>query len=128
MQAIYKKTKFDVEVGNQTYTFDYQSVPKTPPFNEPFMIITAWNPMNQPLTREENDARNAKLFRELIMSRYYFERAVGYLDEHFEESYCVFDISLDDAIAMGKRYEQDAILYSEASMCGYYDVQTRQSF
>lgn len=126
MKDIYDKTIFKVYRGSKVFEFDYKAVPNEPPFLNPFLIITGWNPMNVRLPLEENNAKNGLLFKNLIQSEYLFDPAIGFLGEHTQESYCIYDITLEDAIAMGKQYEQYAIFYSDGKIVGYYDAVTTE--
>jgi hypothetical protein len=90
-------------------------------FINPFAIITAWNPQNQLLTKDENDCLNRKLEIELINSRYVLKKTVGGLDNHFEDSFIVYDILKKDAIAIGLKYNQYSIFFNDTKFLEYID-------
>lgn len=85
--------------------------------NRPYSIITAYNPYSQKLSKEENEERHKEL--EILLQ----ERG---LEHHFstgespdglwiEEGFIIFDTSLDDALEIGKHFEQHAILYGQGN-------------
>ena len=82
---------------------------------ENFAIITAWNPFSDILPHEENLIRNLKMLKELVEADYFIYPALGKSKDNYwkpEESWCVFNISKEAAIAFGKRYDQNAIVYA----------------
>ena len=56
-----------------------------------------------------------------------YDRALGYLVEHKEESYCVYGISFEQAIELGKKFDQYSIFYNDAKSMGYYNVNTSKA-
>ena len=76
-------------------------------------FITAWNPLSQMLSRAENDARHAKLIEEA--SAWHFETGVGRGEPADgawvpEASVLVLGINQSEALALGRRYGQLAIV------------------
>jgi len=65
------------------------------------------------------------LQEELEHRNFMYEKALGYLDDHREESFCIYGISFDDAVELGKVYEQYAIFYSDGTEAGYYEVEMK---
>lgn len=120
MKAIYDQTHFTITHNAKEIDFTIDTLPSSKPCNQPFAILTAWNPNNQPLSLEENTVRNTALFAELMESAYLFDDALGYLDEHSEESYCIYEIGFEEAIALAKKYDQYAIFYRSDKHVGYY--------
>ncbi len=77
-------------------------------------FITAWNPHSRILDQVENEARHHALMQNLIEARYTFCEGFGEsLDGTWpaEKSLLVLDIPRIDAMRLGRRYEQNAILY-----------------
>lgn len=124
MKDIYDNTHFRISHNGEEIDFTIDTLPTYAPFNAPFAILTAWNPNNQPLSLEENTARNEQLFEKLLEYGHPFDEALGYLDEHSEESYCIYGIGFEDAIELAKMFEQYAIFYSSATHVGYYECET----
>ncbi len=79
-------------------------------------LITASNPYSEPLSKQENKLRNEALAAELKPRYINLFSAVG-RDESGdwlpEESLFVMGINRADAVEIGKKYSQNAILYSE---------------
>lgn len=115
---IYKKNNF--QVGEYIFTID--TIKKTPLFNKIFSIITACNPDNILLTADENLIRNKKLQDEIESSPYPYEKALGFLDDHKEESFCIYEISFDEAVKLAKKYSQYSIFYHSENLRGYFKV------
>lgn len=121
MKAIYDQTHFRISHNSEEVDFTIDTLPSFAPFNEPFAILTAWNPNNQPLSLEENTQRNEQLFETLLERGYGFDEALGYLDEHSEESYCIYGIKFEEAIELARAFEQYAIFYRSTTRVGYYE-------
>jgi hypothetical protein len=79
-------------------------------------IVTAWNPRSRRLTAARNRARNARLLRD-IASRGWRRLecdgvgAAADGGEWREASYVVADPALADAVELGRRYEQNAVVW-----------------
>ncbi len=77
-----------------------------------FGIITAWNPFGKKETIEKNKKTNRILeskLKELHLNCY--KTNCG-LKNHKEESFTVEDIKKDVIVALGKLFNQKAVLYS----------------
>ena len=72
---------------------------------------TASDPGNQPLSAEENRARNRQLYNELNSS-YMLLPAQGCYKEHCEEGYLVYAITLEEALKRGREHGQFAVFYN----------------
>jgi Protein of unknown function (DUF3293) len=85
--------------------------------NKPYSIITAHNPYSQQLSAQENDQRHKQL--ESILQERGLEHSpsTGQSPDGSwcEEGFIIFDISLEDALAIGKHFEQHAILYGQGN-------------
>jgi len=79
-----------------------------------FAIITAFNPMNRVVPRDENQKMNEKLAVDLIRGGYVFYPTVGELDGHAEGSFTIENISQAQAVEIGVKYRQHSILYNDA--------------
>ena len=80
-----------------------------------FTLVTAHNPQSQPLSAEENWERNRRLEQHLLSKNYEYGFSLGKsLDGSWEEAgFSVFDLSLDDALALGSQFGQHAIVYAK---------------
>lgn len=121
MKEIYDLTHFKITHNGDVNDFTIDTLPSSTPFDQSFAILTAWNPNNQPLSLKENTRRNEHLFETLLESGYLFDEALGYLDEHSEESYCIYGIGFKEAIDLAKQYDQYAIFYRSSNSVGYYE-------
>jgi hypothetical protein len=75
-------------------------------------FITAWNPFSKALSLEENIALNKKLENDLSIYTIFPAAGKDTLgDWPPEPSLFVANITEDQAIALGKKYQQNAILY-----------------
>ncbi len=80
-------------------------------------FITAFNPFSQPLSEDENRLRNAKLIDEIKQRSLKFIAGIGQDPERKwpgEDSILVLGLGLEAAKALGKHYEQNAIVWCDA--------------
>ncbi len=79
-------------------------------------FITAWNPGSKKLDAAENQRRQAALEAEVKQVGYVFYRGAGVPDEKDwdpEESILIVGINSEDAVKLGKKYAQAAIITGE---------------
>lgn len=77
-----------------------------------FAIITAWNPQSELLSNKDNDRSNQHLAQE-ISHTCWSSVQVGNRDfSWMEESFAV-QLSVEEAIELGRKYLQNAIYYVE---------------
>lgn len=79
-------------------------------FPESFAVITAWNPMDRPTTRKENELADESLRRSLELRQLPYLRVTGCSPDlsHREPGWGV-RIKKEEAIRLGKRFDQRAI-------------------
>lgn len=80
-------------------------------------FITAYNPFSQPLSEDENRLRNGKLIDEIKQRSLKFIAGIGQDPERKwpgEDSILVLGLGLEAAKALGKHYEQNAIVWCDA--------------
>jgi hypothetical protein len=84
---------------------------------EPFVVMTAFDPRGENLSREENDARAERLDARLRESGYSFTRvdACSPDGEHCECSVAV-KMPRDDAVKLATEFEQVAIFWFDGEM------------
>lgn len=84
-------------------------------FFDSWCFITAWNPFSKALSLEENTALNSKLEADLINYTVFPAAGKDTLGEWPPEiSFFVGNISKEQAIFLGKKYEQNAIVFGDA--------------
>ncbi len=79
-------------------------------------FITAWNPGSKKLDAAENQRRQAALEAEVKQGGYVFYRGAGVPDEKgwvAEESLLVIGMNREQAVKLGMKYEQAAIVAGE---------------
>lgn len=78
-------------------------------------FVSAYNPHSKALSIEENEKKHGQLLKEIEKKKLSF--SVGYGvppnddDWEAEKSLLILDISKKDALDLGKRYEQNAIVF-----------------
>lgn len=80
-------------------------------------FVTAWNPFSQPLPLAENRERNRQLAGDLAQAgwRRYSGLGIG-PDKNWlpEESFWVLNMPPEQAIRLGKKFDQNALVWWEA--------------
>jgi len=111
-KEIYLRNVYEVDLDPRNKLFfSLENFIDHPFFDTPFAIITAYNPGNQKLEDAVNRERDRALYNELH-KKYTLLRATGCLDTHCEAGYAVLEISLEEAIKIGRSYDQYAIFYN----------------
>lgn len=80
-------------------------------------FITAWNPESQELSLAENRSRNQTLQQQLNSKGFSTFEGLGVPDKGDwtpEESLFILGVARQHAIDLGKKYEQNAIVFGEA--------------
>lgn len=80
------------------------------------VFITACNPYSNVLSAEENRARNHALEQELVSDGYRFFQALGQDPDAkwpSEASFFVLDMRRPAALALGQKYQQNAVVWYE---------------
>jgi hypothetical protein len=75
-------------------------------------ILTGENPYGKKATKDYNKNANEKLEEILMSGRYGFRKVKGSYGS-LENSYIVNNISLESAIALGEKFNQDSIVFGE---------------
>lgn len=123
---IYRRNIYEVELPpHNTFSFSLIDFSDTLFFDRTFAIITAHNPQNQQLRPEENSLLNQKLYSDLY-SGYDLLHARGCLEGHCEDGYLVYDITLEDAIDIGRKYSQYAIFYNSGHTLSYISCEEKK--
>jgi predicted RNase H-like HicB family nuclease len=77
-----------------------------------FGLLTAENPMAQPLTEEENAQLNKKAEQWLTDKGYSFKKVTGKYGQG-ENSFLVPKLTKEDALAFAKQFNQDSVAHSD---------------
>lgn len=77
-----------------------------------FAIISAENPMGLPFSREENNKRDEKFKDELRSGNYSYNIQKGMYGQK-ENSFMVYNISLNSAYSISQKYAQESFFYCE---------------
>ena len=80
-------------------------------------FLTAWNPFSHALDAASNAERQAALARELKQRSLAFELGIGQHPGNGwpgEESFLVYGLTLESAKVLGRRFEQNAFVWSGA--------------
>ena len=119
---IYEHTKFLINLGSDRAWFSFQFIPYEQKFfSKPFAIITAHNPNMQRVSDKENQQQLKKLSNYLKKMRYDFNNSLGELSGHEEESFIIFGISLNDALKLGEKFQQESIVYNDTKSISIID-------
>ena len=103
--------KIDIYLGKENEAL--QSFLKEHDFKS-WCFITAWNPFSKALSVEENIALNLLLEKDLTSYAVFAAEGKDTLGDWPPEiSFFVGGISKEEAILLGKKYEQNAIVYGE---------------
>jgi len=80
-----------------------------------FAIITAYNPQSKLLPKEENLRRHRQLEREIQTLGLAYTQSLSTSPEGTwaEEGFAVFAIGLEEALALGRKFEQQAVVWGE---------------
>jgi len=123
---IYFHNRYEVVIASDTiFPFSLQHFNDDPFFDRPFGIVTAFNPYNKTLSIQENLLRNRLLYSELN-SKFELLEAKGCLNEHCEEGYLIYDITLSELIKIGRSYEQFAIFYNTTTKLEYIECKSKK--
>ena len=76
-----------------------------------YFVITAWNPLSEQLSLDENRRRNSELEKDLLEAKAELLKAIGRSHDWkwFEESFAVRNIDVNEIVQKAKKYEQNAI-------------------
>ncbi|RIH84504.1 DUF3293 domain-containing protein [Calidithermus roseus] len=103
------------EAGGVVFTLGERPTGVTLFGGRAFAIITAHNPGSQRLSDGENARRHRELEQVLREGGYELAPGVGCSPdgEWREEGFTVFGVGLEEALAVGRRFGQNAIVYGQ---------------
>lgn len=113
--SVYRKTHFFVQnLEKRLVSFTSGTIHRHPFLKKKkFAVITAWNPMNKPLSLRANQKNNQVLEARLKKTKYCFYKTRGFWRGHSEESFTIEGISKKKAVQLGDEFRQYAILYHD---------------
>ena len=111
---IYKENEFLLKTNKEELWFSITNPLDEVYYSRKFAILTAWNPNNKPTTDTENSTTNKMLKADL--SKYEILDSIGKYNDHKEESYLVYDISLKESLDLGLKYKQYSIFYNDTNL------------
>jgi hypothetical protein len=81
-----------------------------------FTLITAQNPFSQPLPDAENAKRNNQMRLEIETRGWAYGDSSGSSPDQTwrEDGFVIWDAPVQDVLELGRRFEQNAIVYGEA--------------
>lgn len=82
-------------------------------------IVTAENPMNVETPSDVNKSENTKLRNDLVAGKHGFRQIQGSYGR-LENPFLINNISREDAIALGRKYKQESIIFGEVKEEGDY--------
>jgi hypothetical protein len=121
---IYKDNMFLLKAENKDLWFSVMSPLDSDYYKRTFAILTAWNPNNKPTTDTENSTANTKLKADL--SKYEVLDSIGKYNDHEEESFLVYDISIDNAFILSVKYNQYSVFYNDTNKLSYYECSSKR--
>lgn len=77
-------------------------------------IVTAENPLQEELKKDENKQRNLKLEKQIIQDGYGFINIKGKYGLH-ENPFIIQNITKDDLLKYGRTYDQESVIYGNVS-------------
>jgi Protein of unknown function (DUF3293) len=85
--------------------------------NRSYAIITAHNPRSEKLSARENEKRHTALENVLQERGLEFSPSTGESPDSSwrEEGFIIFEVSLEDALELGKNFGQHAIIYGRGN-------------
>lgn len=119
-KEIYRRNIYEINCSfYHIFTFSLIHLTHHPIFDQPFAILTAYNPQNRVLSLFENRERHKKLLSILERNKYLFCNAEGCYSEHCEKGFIVFNMTLDEALSMARHFDQYALFYNDTKRVKY---------
>ena len=126
-KVLYQHTKFLINFGSESAWFSFQFIPLNNKFLlRPFAIITALNPNMQQYSDKGNSSAQKKLYELLVKEKYNVQSSMGELSGHSEDSYIIFDISQERALEIGKKFNQQSIVFNDGETVSIIDCESSE--
>jgi hypothetical protein len=106
-------TKFLINTPWGREWISFQFLPKRKGIlKRSFAIITAHNPKDLILNDFLNFIRNTELEGVIKSLRYEYMTSIGELFDYSEQGFIIYDISKQEALRLGRMFDQDTIFYN----------------
>jgi len=118
-------TKFLINTLNGRAWVSFQFLPKDYSFlKRKFAVITAYNPQNMIYNSFLNFLRNTEL--ESVIKAFDYESylSIGELYDYSEESFLIYDIKKEEAVNLGKKFDQYSIFYNSGEYISIIECQS----
>lgn len=79
-------------------------------------LLTAQNPLGQKADNNFNCLANAALEADLVRLGFKYAKVQGHYNGNDEESFLVIDITKDDILSLGKKYNQLAVVWNSETL------------
>lgn len=103
-------TLLNIKIGKSHPTLDKLL---TQYATDTWAYLTAWNPLSELCNLSSNQQRNKELEKHLIEKPYFKGKGIAQEENWEEESFLILDIEQQEAIQLGKKFQQNAILVGE---------------
>ena len=120
---IYKRNKFLKKENGEDVWFSIENYIDRKYFEIPFAIITAWNPMIEKCSGDDNIAMNSQLEAKIKSLKYAYEHTIGKCDGHSEDSFIIYRINKREAIQLGNDFKQYSIFYNARHSLEYIECE-----
>ncbi|MBT5934983.1 DUF3293 domain-containing protein [Sulfurimonas sp.] len=126
-KTIYKYTKFLINNGVNKVWFSFQFIPKEENYlSRAFAIISAENPNMQIQSENENATSSLSMINYLQEKNLEFYDSMGELSGHEEKSFIIYDIDKKSAISLGKKFQQESILFNDREFISILNCNSRK--
>jgi hypothetical protein len=122
-----KYTKFMINSKNGRNWISFQFIPNDfEILKRKFTIITAFNPKGLILNEFLNFLKNTELEVRLKNLGYEYFLSIGELFDHSEYSFIVYDIEKDEALNLGKEFDQHSIFYNSGEYISITECESKK--
>ncbi len=121
LREAYERAVYEAELRTGHVVFRIGRAPQGPAPDGTLAVVTAWNPAHERPGDPANRKANASLAAEIERRGLRHRPALGRSDDgaHVESSFAVAGISREQAVALGRRFNQAAVFFwdgAEASI------------
>jgi len=122
-----KYTKFMIHNLNGREWISFQFLPKKyDNLSRKFAIITAYNPKGMIYNDFLNFLRNTELESVIRAFGYESYLSIGELYDYSEKSFIIYDIELEEALNLGKKFDQYSVFYNDTESISVVECDTAE--